>query len=684
MSQPATARPHLCLYFVKVCCLLLCLLLFSLTAHPARAQWSVVDENGKVIPYQNGGYPLHPSLTGTVNSTYPQDSISPRNGTFPLDPLPSYANDANLDVDAGNSGTNCNLYGFWRMPDYSYQPENGTVTGTADGHLEARYVYTGPLPAPPSLDLMLSPTLIAETSTFYSGSLDNIWYPPAMTSGLSSAASVAASVTLNGGAPSPLVTASAASADANDGSPLYKSQHTQVLTPRYLVRVPVVNGVARVAVDGQMSGTASNPIACGIFDPHATTVTNGPTSAYSEGDIYATIQQAGPPKSILINRPENTGANIEADRKVYDYGTSEWTCYGDSRFDNAEYDDGDIDGTPVAGSTKLLAETWQAVPLSGPWPPVATCISPLELSGDWDRYWHWYIQEPISPSRSDFRDGTSFAIADFTPNFVPIGRAHMDWPYSNPNAAGAIPPSVYLPHDLLEEMTSSRTPQPQTWPVDLHLSDKDDSGKHPEYAFDHHATFKITYHNANEIVQQFPTPFVPTSDNPWRIFTFNTGSQITHLDIEGNQPNWVPQVYYEANKDTSQDFSVDFPIKFLGFTAGAGSSQGTNNGLIKPVTQRTVPAGWHGYVYTRPLMIRCPFTYHKYTEAGRVLNSDVNGNDQPFSGSVDRNQAAYNGTGDYVPNGFDFEMKIVLYPDTNQKLVPLLYTDTDPYGPSPP
>ena len=469
--------------------LLSLLCLFLLLASPARAQWAATDENGSPLNTQTDsasgftGLSLHATETGTVTTTLPPGS------TVPVSTLGNSWGITSLGVGARN--------GMYQGPS-GWVPANGTTTGTAKAHLEARFRYTGPLPAPPYLDLLLRPSARASASTTYWGTPEGggADYYSGLTSGLTASASVSLSLTLNAAAPTALAGATASALFADQprtaGGPNVQSAHEQTVSTPYLLRVPVVGGVARVALDGQMLGSAANPIVYGIRDnPYYTRPTNGPTSASSYSSLSALIRQAGPPKSILINRPENAGANIEADQKIFDFATGEWTCYGDSRFDNAEITS---IGTPGGGSVVIPTdgtvspgdETWQASPIGSPWPPQSTFLSGDSFlfngQGDWDRHWHWYAEAPASPpattptSLGYLEDWTS-AISDFTP---PSARPHRDWPYVLTNQADGFVAN-YAPHDLLDEMQSSTAPARQINRINLHLTDYDLTHNHPDY-----------------------------------------------------------------------------------------------------------------------------------------------------------------------------------------------------------
>ncbi|MGI4787893.1 MAG: hypothetical protein ACRYFS_03480 [Janthinobacterium lividum] len=284
LAKQATAR-----FVLRSRLVLLSLFLFSLAALPALAQWQVVDQNGNLLTPQGSVYTLSLSETGTTQNTFPLG------GSVSLAPLSSRANACFLTLSADNSISNSGYAGFYVPLSGPAVPETGSLTGTADGHLEVSYKYIGPLPAPLFLDLLLTPTLNASVEIAYDGFINSYLHYSNLTSGLSATAQITAQVTLNGASPITLASAAASASTANQpdyaGIANTQSVQTQLLSFSHLMRVPVINGVARVALDGLMTDTASNSIVYGTYNPRGVAVTNGPTDAYSSTYIVGTIQQ---------------------------------------------------------------------------------------------------------------------------------------------------------------------------------------------------------------------------------------------------------------------------------------------------------------------------------------------------------------------------------------------------------
>ena len=376
---------------------------------------------------------------------------------------------------------------------------------------------------------------------------------------------------------------------------------------------------------------------------HGTYPANSPYDEIA-ASVGVTVQQAPPPKSILISRHENSGANIEADREFFDDNSGEWTGYGDSVFSN------DVYGSDIAGEAGGLVggadpgwDEWDAGFAGAPWPSEDTMFQDGEFSdtnGIWDRQWHWYAEDGSTqlPTALGSDAGTTYAINPFIPHI----RPHVDWPW---NSDG------YIPHDMLDEMTSPNAPAAQGRRINLHLTDQDLIGSNPQYNFDHHANFGITYHNRYELLDKQPTTDVPVAENPWKLLQVSTGTLIspnnTNVFVPGIVNLWNPQVYYNSDNN----WNITVTTFYMNFSAG----QSSGGGLYMPITPRSVPAGDVGVVYYRPHLIRNPFTYRWYTAAGRKINYyDANGNEVPFSGSVDISSGGYN-TNNMIA-------EIVLYP----------------------
>lgn len=383
------------------------------------------------------------------------------------------------------------------------------------------------------------------------------------------------------------------------------------------------------------------------------------------------VREASPPKSIMINRPENMGANIEADRKIFDFATGEWTCYGDSRFSN----DVTSDAGGEVGSS-LDYEDWTCGFVGSPWPPdgIPQFLGDLLTAdgSDYDRDWAWYAEAKPTTGSLGSDHGDTFSIHKFTPQI----RPHVDWPYAQPSYDPTL--TVYLPHDLLDEMTSPQVPAPQAYRVNLHLADAPlwaTQDTHPDWEFDHHANFNITYHNEYELIATQPTDEVPLAENPWIPVVCNTGTvfqegqQNENIITEGYYANWSPSFYYQA------DSSYNVTVTAVNVNGGVGQS--TAVGIYRPVPPRTIPIGMVGVVYSHPYIIRCPFTYRQYSAAGRILpgmGNDAQGKEIPFSKYVDRSAGGF-GVNNIVT-------KIFLC-KKGQKFPPKIYDNNDPPPQSP-
>ena len=589
----------------KALCLM-CLLFLSLMALPVYAQWVAVDQTGAPLNSQSRSqamiYPFLLSQTGTIHSDYPPAAAgSP--ASSPIDALPSYGNECSLDVFASNSGSNGNGNhpGFYVTPDGIALPENGTVTGTADGRLEARYKYTGPLPVPLYLDLMMTPTLVAETSNGYENS--------GLTSGLFSTAQITSQVTLNDGSPVTLASLMNTAADASSGQ--VTAGDAQTLTKSYFLRVPVVNGMVKVVLDGLMSGSASNPIPYGLYDPHATTVTNGETQAYSGTGIYGTIQQAGPPKSLMINGPM-------VSTQVFD--GSQWTGSGDTRFDNQEIESLPT-FNPLTVGEDFTDPSWSAGLVGSPWPSAADLYDPLNNTGEdvFYRNWAWN-----STPQSD--SGDTFDIHSFMTD-----RPRADWPWDSL--------LNYQPHDFLELCQNG--PAPVQKHIFLHLTDEDALGNHPEWNFDNTANYYVTYHNEVESPTNIITGVTPLSDNAWKEYI---GPGNTVLSADGIAPStdsngnpiqgtgtypWNP-----GSATVSVEYnwggSLDVPVVDVNGSINKGS-QVTQN-----IPATVIPIGYRGTVYWHAPTNRLLFNFRHYLVGGEDIQYDANGNVLPHRGFADR------------------------------------------------
>lgn len=330
------------------------------------------------------------------------------------------------------------------------------------------------------------------------------------------------------------------------------------------------------------------------------------------------------PKSILILRPENNAPNVEGDKYTLD-SNGEWQGSGDSRFDNSEFLPG---GTQMPDTSGYGDEDWIANLLGSPWPPDYSIYSDVDTNGDWSRFWHWYAEGGTSTGLGS-DEGNTYDIHTFTPHI----RPHVDWPYSSSATTGGA--STYLPHDLLEEMESPNAPQPQTVRVNLHLTDTDLTNQHPEYNFDHHTNFFVTYHNEHELIAEGPSTFVTSADIPWQLAIGPNGQPISQAAYATPIQGWSPQLQYYV--ESNWQANINF-VSWAGFSAG----QNTGNGTTISVPPATIPANSIGVVYYRPHKVRIPFTYRHYLPAGREIQGyDAQGSEKPFSSSVDRSPLGF-------------------------------------------
>jgi len=353
------------------------------------------------------------------------------------------------------------------------------------------------------------------------------------------------------------------------------------------------------------------------------TLAQGSNSGYIDADVIYSADVVVP-KSILILRPENNAPNVEGDK--YTLGSSgEWQGNGDSRFDNSEFLPGGIQMPDTSGYGD---EDWIANLLGSPWPPDYSIYSDVDTNGDWSRFWHWYAEGGTSTGLG-FDEGNTYDIHTFTPHI----RPHVDWPYSSSATTGGA--STYLPHDLLEEMESPNAPQPQTVRVNLHLTDTDLTNQHPEYNFDHHTNFFVTYHNEHELIAEGPSTFVTSADIPWQLAIGPNGQPISQAAYATPIQGWSPQLQYYV--ESNWQANINF-VSWAGFSAG----QNTGNGTTISVPPATIPANSIGVVYYRPHKVRIPFTYRHYLPAGREIQGyDAQGSEKPFSSSVDRSPLGF-------------------------------------------
>ena len=235
------------------------------------ADWVVQDENGVTIPSSSSAYQLHPSQTGTFTDTYPPGPTTL--DVLPVDGRSICAGGWLYYLLADNIGPNRN--GFWSQLDGSLLPWNGSQSVDIKGHLEADWVYIGPPPAPPYVDIQATTQQEADATADYGLSL--------VFSGVS------ATATANDGLGG-VITATAAPhltlLPYSFGDAVYLP-----LQSYYHWRVPVVGGKARVVVNGHVSGTASDGIAYGDYIGYnASTPTNGGTVATSDSTLAGTMQ----------------------------------------------------------------------------------------------------------------------------------------------------------------------------------------------------------------------------------------------------------------------------------------------------------------------------------------------------------------------------------------------------------
>lgn len=437
-------------------------------------------------------------------------------------------------------------------------------------------------------------------------------------------------------------------------------------------QVLTCTGTRLIQRDGSLGKIVLDPVSLSAATPITSYASGYPDwvgSGWASVNFQA--QQAGPPKSIMINRPENAGANIEADRNTFDFAAGEWTSDGDSRFSN----DVTSDAGGEAGSS-LDYEDWTCGFVGAPWPPdgVPQLLGDLLTAdgSDYYRDWAWYAEATPTTGSLGSDHGDTFSIHKFTPQI----RPHVDWPYAQPSYDPSL--TVYLPHDLLDEMTSPQVPAAQTYRVNLHLADTPiwaTQDTHPDWKFDHHANFNITYHNEYELIATQPTDEVPLAENPWRPVVCNTGTvfqegqQNENIITEGYYANWSPSFYYQADSN--------YNVTVTAVNVNGGVGQSTAVGIYRPVPPRTVPIGMVGVVYSRPYIIRCPFTYRQYSAAGRLLpgmGNDTQGNEIPFSKYVDRSAGGF-GVNNIVT-------KIFLC-KKGQAFPPKIYDNSDPPPQSP-
>ena len=386
-----------------------------------------------------------------------------------------------------------------------------------------------------------------------------------------------------------------------------------LLNPSYLGGGQTSSGSHLIAQDGSSGIIRLGPIPMSAgTPPYQMPIQWGCASA----QCTFSVSFPTPPKSVLILRPENSPSNVQKDQYYLD-GNGEWQGSGDSRFDNlVYYDQEQLLSNGIAPGW----EDWIADPVGGPWPPQPTLINPITQYGDWSR--NWYAEDdnvqPASGLGSD--SGNTYQINKFTPHI----RPHVDWPYS-----ASLLMQSQLPHDLLEQMTSPNAPAPKTLRVNLHLTDVDLTNIHPEYSFDHHANFFITYHNEYELKSESPPSFLTSADIPWQIAKGPNGQPISQAAYATPIPGWSPQLQYyvEANWQANVNF-----VSWAGVSAG----QNFGSGLTATVSGN-IPANYIGVVYSRPHEVRIPFTYRHYLPGGREIQGyDTQGNEIPFSNHVDR------------------------------------------------
>ena len=481
------------------------------------------------------------------------------------------------------------------------------MTANISANLEADWVWTGTNAPPDYLDLSVSTT--GDAYAWRGIGAD------AITSGAMGTSTVSNSL-------GDAVSASVETSNTTVYHPFSKQR---------LIRVPVIGGKARAVVTGKLVGQATNTIAYGTYDPHGSTVTNGGAAVSISGYLSGSVQQAGPPKSIMINGSVRT---------IQTYDGSQWTGRGDSRFDNWE-----TVGTPYGTSTSVGESHgdlyWTAGLLGIAWPDnycYAGRDGMLCLIG---REWFWN-----SSPQSD--DDSTFNIRVFK-----TLRPHVDWPWNNF--------LFYQPHDFLEFCQNGPAPvEKHIW---LHLTDTDTGVLHPEWNFDGTANYYITFHNEFELDGQPVSSPVPYADNPWRLYRSGTNGSTLQEDggYNINQPrHWSPGSV-STSVENSFGISLDLPVA-PEYTRSYSTSVAQN------VPDVDIPAYHIAVVYYRQPKVRYSFNMKHFLPDGRDIRGyDSSGNELPWRYTVDR-----------PTGGFD-DHAMLTYTAIFERGVPLPETlDTEP------
>ena len=258
------------------------------------ADWVVENPNGVVLTAQDGGYPLFAAQSGSIASTYPP-AVSPDfiiTEVPPVVDIYQRVNWSGFTLDASNSdygGTlSSNYPGFYGISDDLALPWNGALTANVQAHLQANWVWIGAGAPPTYLDMEVTTTGDAYAWTNYTGST--------VTSGI-----LANSVVTDSLGDS--VSAHSAEADPTHTNGVWAQEYVP-FTGRHPLRVPVVGGIAKVVVTGNVTGTALNGVPYGLYTEYGSVPVIGGTFAWSSAQLGGAALHDN--RAVTISSPIET------------------------------------------------------------------------------------------------------------------------------------------------------------------------------------------------------------------------------------------------------------------------------------------------------------------------------------------------------------------------------------------